>query len=173
MAILQKNSKQLAKELDAVTAELAALREQAAEADAKELARLGATIAGMRAKQEALEARYAAAAEAERAKEAEAQRAATERAHAEACDAFRRDRAELAQRWRAWFDLITGLEAQTLAAWDDFAALQDQIRELEARGRPLGLQVGQLDSGADGPALSERLSRGGSPLRWWYRYSPD
>lgn len=172
MGILQTSSQSLAKQLDEAAAGLDALRAKAADASDAELQRIGAAIAGLQAKKEHLEARYADAVKAERDKETEAQRKRLEREHAAAIAAWRQARADLAGRWAAWFAEMQATEARLLDMWRDFETMQGEQTILHHRGAPLGLEVGELTAGTGAKELFYRMDRRMTPLRRWTGNTP-
>lgn len=173
MGILKPSSQELSDEIQVCAAKLAVLSNKAADADAGDLEKLGAQIAALTAKKSELEKRYAAALTAERDKAAEAQAKATAKAHADEIAAWQADWAALAAKWQAWGAAMVDLERAALAKWAEFEAMQSDISALGKRGQPLGLQVGKLpDDARSIEALSARMTKGGSPLRMWYRYHP-
>lgn len=170
MGILKPSSQELSDEIQVCAAKLAALSNKAADADAGDLEKLGAQIAALTAKKSELEKRYAAAVTAERDRAAEAQAKATAKAHADEIAAWQANRAELGKRWQSWTSAMLDLEKATLAKWSEFAELQTELAELGKRGRPLGLELGQMPDQSEAMrALAERMNGRGSPLRWWYR----
>lgn len=170
MTILQASSAKLSARMADVAGQIDALREKAAEAVSEtELQQIGAAIAGLRAKQEHLEAQYAEAVKSERDKATEAERKRLEKERADAIAAWRQDRADLAARWAAWMDEIQAIETRLLEMWPVFEQMQAEQVELHRRGAPLGLEVGNFDSPGD---LFYRMDRRASPLRRWTRYAP-